>query len=580
MKILDRLPHTPWIPIILGILMTLPTLRTGLIMDDVLVKAKLSEVASPWTPAEWWDLYTFAREDINGKLLEAGHHPWWAHPEVKMTFFRPVSALTHILDYQLWPEQTWLHHLHSILWYGLAIFMVFWVLSGIFPNAKKAVMMAAIAFAVATPHAMTVGWLAGRNTVISFVAALLFFELYRRWRESGKIGLLWSSLGVFVVGLLTGEAALGGIAYMLSWEMFMMKKPLKNRVLALMPHFMIFLGWYIGYALAGFGAANTGIYHDPATDLPDFVLKVVTHFPVLFMGKWALIPLDFWAIIPLGPRYLLTGIGLLFMVGVGAMMWPLLKKHALSRFFAVGMLISFLPFTATLPMDRLVLFAGLGAAALLGQMATQLPEKNFLRVVWKVMLFIHLPVATLLGVFRSATLDTVFSANTSGYTQAPIDEEVPEQTFVYVTTNFHRVHYTTLMRTLDGNMLGVPKRSVILSSTTTANTITRTGSHTLEIVPEGGFMNLLLEQIHRRSSSQFTVGDRVSLPDLEVEILELNAEGNPARAAFHFNRPLEDPSLRWLVVEPEPGSTFPPVLSTHAFELPAIGETVYVQSAL
>ena len=93
-------------------------------------------------------------------------------------------------------------------------------------------------------------------------------------------------------------------------------------------------------------------------------------------------------------------------------------------------------------------------------------------------------------------------------------------------------------------------------------------------------MDLLLDQIHRRKTLKFSVGDRVVLPDLEVEIMELNERQNPARAAFHFRVPLEDPSLKWLVVEPEPGSTFPPVVSTREFKLPAIGETVYIRSSL
>ncbi len=579
MKLIDRIPTTPWIPVILGILMTLPTLSAGIFMDDVLVRTKLSGVESPWTPAEWWDLYTFAREDINAELLEAGHHPWWAHPEVKMTFFRPLSAATHHFDHWLFPDQPMLHHLHSVLWYGLAIFMVYWVLAGIYPNSKKLVLLASIAFAVATPHAMTVGWLAGRNTIISFVAALLYFDLYRRWRTSHKTKYLLSSLGLFIVALLTGEAALGGIAYLLGWELFMVKTTWSKRLLALTPHLSLFGTWYLLYTAAGFGAANTGIYHDPSTDPGDFALAVASNFPVLMLGKWILMPLDFWAIIPWSSQLAIIGIGVLFTVFLGWMLWPLLKKQSLNRLWAFGMVAALGPFTATLPMDRLVLFAGLGAAALLAQMVLTPTKTRIRKITWKAILILHLPLAALLVLFIAATLDTVFAPMTTGVTQAPVDAQVTDQTFVYLSSNFHRVHYTTLMRTVDGK-LPVPKRSMILSSTTTANAVTRTDATTLEITPEGGFMDLMLDQIHRRSTRRFAVGDRVQLPDAEVEILELNDQQNPARAAFHFRVPLEDPSLRWLVVEPEDGTGFPPVVTTREFQLPAIGETVILKSAL
>lgn len=578
-KLIDRLPASPWIPVLLGILMTLPTLFVGIFMDDALVRAKLMGADSPWPPAEWWDLYTFAREDINARLLEAGHHPWWAHPEVKMTFFRPLSALTHHFDYWAFPNDPIFHHLHSVLWYALAVFMVYRTLSGIYPNSKNLVLLASIAFAVATPHAMTVGWLAGRNTLISFVAALWYFDLYRKWRESNRTGFLFGSLGVFAVALLTGEAALGGIAYLLGWEIFKVKTTRGKRVLALLPHFILFVIWYAWYVAAGFGAANTGIYHDPVTDPLDFALAVSSNFPVLILGKWLLMPLDVWAIVPHSSQLVMTGIGVLFLVFLAWLLGPIVRKNPLNRFWAFGTIVALGPFTMTLPMDRLVLFAGVGAAALLGEMAYRTPKKRARRIAGKIVLFIHLPLALVLGTARSATLDTVFAALTGGYVQAPTDERVPDQTFVYVATNFHRVHYTTLMRAAEGNP-AVPKRSLILSSTTAANVVTRTGPKTLEITPDGGFMKLTLDQIHRRSSLRFDVGDRVVLPDAEVEIMELTDDARPARAAFHFRVPLEDESLRWLVVEPEDGAAFPPVVVTREFALPAVGDTVVIGSAL
>ena len=394
-----------------------------------------------------------------------------------------------------------------------------------------------------------------------------------------SVSLLIASIGIFILGLLTGEAALGGLGYIFAWEMFMVKKPLKDRILGFTPYFLITAIWFILYTAAGFGAKNTGIYHDPSTDPIDFLTAVGSNYPILILGKWIPIPLDFWAITPAEIRYAIIGFALLFTGFLFWMLRPLLQKQSLNRFWAAGMLLSMAPFTATLPMDRLVLFAGLGAAALLGNMACQTPTRKLRRILWKATLILHLPLAALLGIFRSSTLDMVFAANTGGYVQAPSDDKVPEQTFVYVASTFHRVHYTTLMRMADGNP-AVPRRSIILSSATAANTITRLDANTLEIIPDGGYMDLLLDQIHRRSKQKFSPGDRISLPDVEIEVTAINEKQHPAKAKFHFHQPLEDPSLRWLVVEPEPGSTFPPVVTTKEWPLPAIGETVTTKSAL
>ena len=115
------LPRSPALIVLLGCLMVLPTLGAGLMMDDVLIRMRLLSAETAWGPAAWWDLYTFARPDINGDLRDAGFHPWWSDLSSKMVFFRPLSAATHHLDYALWPDQPVLHHLHSVLWYGLAV---------------------------------------------------------------------------------------------------------------------------------------------------------------------------------------------------------------------------------------------------------------------------------------------------------------------------------------------------------------------------------------------------------------------------------------------------------------------------
>jgi len=41
-------------------------------------------------------------------------------------------------------------------------------------------------------------------------------------------------------------------------------------------------------------------------------------------------------------------------------------------------------------------------------------------------------------------------------------------------------------------------------------------------------------------------GDRVSLPRMQVEVLAVDGRGFPTEAAFEFDVPLEDPSLKWI----------------------------------
>lgn len=576
---LDRIPRALWFAVACGVLMVLPTATAGLFMDDVLVRVKLLELQTPWSPAPWWDLYTFAREDINATLLAAGHHPWWADPEVKMTFFRPLSAATHVLDYMLWPDSPALQHLHSVLWYGLAVALAVTLFRRLHQGATRVAALAGLIFAVATPHVMAVGWLAGRNTLISFVVGCLLIRAHLRWRTRGDRRFLAGAAMLLILGLFTGEAILGALGYVIAWQVCMDRALWRARLRALIPYVAIVGVWRWLYVMAGFGAAGTGIYHDPGSDLLDFSTALATNLPVLLLGRWLPVPLDVWAILPTSAHVMIVGAALLFIGALTVLFWSLLTSSAVARFWGLGMVLSLIPFTATVPMDRLVLFAGLGSAGLLGLFTDTQRTRSFARWAGTALLVIHIPLAVTLGLTRASTLSMNFAPNTSGMHQAPRDRAVPDQTFVYVAGTFHRTHYTTLMRTAAGDP-AVPRRSVILSSMLSASSMTRVDADTIEIAPEGGFMARTLDRIHRRVTAPFSVGQTVPLPDLTVEVTALMSDGRPARAAFHFRVPLEHPSLRWLQVAPQDDALLPLSVETRPFTVPAVGETVWIAPVL
>jgi len=50
-------------------------------------------------------------------LLEEGVFGWWTAPDFRMSFWRPLSSLTHVLDHVLWPRSFILAHVHSMAWF-------------------------------------------------------------------------------------------------------------------------------------------------------------------------------------------------------------------------------------------------------------------------------------------------------------------------------------------------------------------------------------------------------------------------------------------------------------------------------
>jgi hypothetical protein len=99
--------------------------------------------------------------------------------------------------------------------------------------------------------------------------------------------------------------------------------------------------------------------------------------------------------------------------------------------------------------------------------------------------------------------------------------------------------------------------------------IYRPDARTLVVQPEYGYYAWILDALFRNSQHPFSVGDRVELTGMTVEIKELTGDGRPAKAAFTFAVPLEDPSLRWL--QYKDGDFIP-------FTPPAIGQSVVLQA--
>lgn len=571
------LPRSPWLIAAIGCLVVASTLGMGLAMDDVLMRMRFLNAQTAWGQAPWWDVYTFAREHLNGDLRAAGFHPWWSDPTVKMTFFRPLSAASHALDYALWPDRPWLQHLHSVLWYGLAVALATMLYRHIHRERATFAAMAGLAFAIAAPHVSTVAWIAARNTIISFVFACVMLHLHVRGRVTEARWSRAGAVGVLALGLLSGEAILGGLGYVVAWQLCLDDRPWHRRLAALIPYGVTVGVWRLLYVMGGFGSHGSGIYHDPGSDMMGFFGALATNLPVLLMSRWTLLPVDGWAIMPSAGHRAMLILACVVVPALGALLWSQLRTDPRVRFWALGMVLSLVPFTATMPMDRLLLFSGLGAAALLASLAHALPSSRGARVACFVMFFWHLPVSVIWGATRGATMEAGVAMFNNGLNQAPKDAAVPSQTFVYIAGTFHRVHFTTLMRLTSGEP-AVPRRSVVLSSMLTASTVTRMDDRTLEIEPEGGFMAFDLDRIHRRDATSFSAGDVVALPDLDVIILELTPDGRPARAMFRFHVPLEDPSLRWLVVAPERQYMLMPAPRTRAFALPAIGESVRVEA--
>lgn len=100
-RLVARLAARPVLIFVIVALLGLPTLFTGLAADDRFhLLAARGEMGPWWGP---WNLFTFCPDDdaARAALRERGVIGWWASPDLTISFWRPLTSLTHWLDYRL-----------------------------------------------------------------------------------------------------------------------------------------------------------------------------------------------------------------------------------------------------------------------------------------------------------------------------------------------------------------------------------------------------------------------------------------------------------------------------------------------
>ena len=168
-------PRVIWLAVLLAIALTLPSLASGLAVDDHIQRvAAVGHPSVAATPRPAWDLFSFMRGDPSEKhdILDRIGGAWMVPDEFQIAFLRPLSSLTHALDYRWWPDRAWVMHLQNVFWYGGLVYLVgilYRRVLGLGPTAGLALLL----YAVDDAHAVTVGWIANRNALVAATFAVL-----------------------------------------------------------------------------------------------------------------------------------------------------------------------------------------------------------------------------------------------------------------------------------------------------------------------------------------------------------------------------------------------------------------------
>lgn len=556
--------------------LSLSSLSSHLVFDDyVLGNHVRGHDITGLSTGPFGDLFSFTsgRPEDNIELMSEGALlPWWSEPKHLNSFFRPLSSLTHRFDFEYLFNLPVAMHFHSWLWFIATL----WAAHKLFVavgGTRGHVSLALALFALDSSHGSTLSWLSNRNALVALCFSILAVSCHLRLTRADQTGakrpwwLPWAGPGLFALGLLGGEAAIGGLGYLAASALTLETDSWPRRFSRLLPYGFVLVGWRVVYRIYGLGSFGSGGYHDPIREPISFVAGLVQNMPILLGSQLGFPYADqaFW-----GPGHLLTPLLILsafILTLVLWLSWSLLSMSPRARFYLLGCALAAVPVSASIPGQRLLYGISFGASGFLALLLLHLcaaaKTNRGMAFAALALSALHIPAAAIALPLTSRSMSTLAEMVEYASADLPCDATTPNKTFVIVNAPFTvMASYEQSQRALNGRFR--PAHLYWLATASSELAVTRQDSHSLLIAPEGGFLEALPDRHYRGSTAGLTPGAIVRLPRLSATVLNATADNRPASVLFQLDSPLESPDL--VIFEYRDGRFQP-------WKLPGIGET-------
>lgn len=551
---MNRLTYTPALTVfLLAFVLGLTSLNRGLQSDDYLHRQMLLNESTSFQE-KISHFYQF--------LGPTDNIPWWTEEGLKISFWRPLSAASHWLDYQLWPNSSALMHMHSTLWYGLLAILVLAFFRRLL-EAKLA-FIATLLFCIDFSHFANISWIANRNSLIAACFILISFNNYHDWKHNKKPFNYLFALTAFALSLLSAEAGIILLALLFLGELFIFNKNKKFSLTLFLPlaPFMLAAGlWLIFYRLQETGTANNSMYFSPTENISQSILLILTKIPVFIFGNITTVE-GFLNVFPQEIQLALSLFCALILLVIFYLAKDLFRNSS-TQFFISSAIIALIPVSFVAVSDmRLVLFSSIFTAGLLAHIFYEFSSKQeiFYRFSFIALVFLHIVMSPLQWL-HVGIRDFHNPPESFSHLRSLENSSTAQHIFVLNYPSPIDAYYYPFAKDEKN-----ASRIFMLNNNFSNYSLSAKNDKELLLTAEQGFifknsdflfLNLrekpLKDGVYARSSFngmlssdfRFYEGDVFNEVNFKVEILSTNSHGQITKMRFTFNEALEN--LQWVL---------------------------------
>lgn len=570
-----------WFWAIAGILLNALCIATPPFTDDFLQWAILTHQLQP-APHAGTAFGLFDLVDGSPALVQSlkasGRLLWCTSDSLHLAFWRPLSEMTHWLDYRLWPHSPALMRVHSLLWYGGLILLVGRLYRLIDDGQRPArSSLATLIFAASSLHFFVIMWISARNQLIAACFMVMALMAYHLWRTGKGTRYGWLAGLALSLGLLSAEAAIATMAYLLAYAVVLdQRERWRDRLIALLPFVLIVLAWRLGHVALGFGSTGSGSYVEPGMSAR-FAYAVAHRLPTLMLAELVGIGAGITQTMTLAAESVYAAAAATVIVLLaGLMAYFRLWAKPQVRFYALGALLALVPVCAINPADRLLLNSEIGMSAVLAALFHQVAVNRHRYKGWPafgvksvvaLLVMIHLVVFPLTTLISPVVTDrTVSSSSISEPLSIPDEAARPNVHAILINPPApFLLFYYPLVRSYFGKANPASMQALANGGNQDLQ-LTVLDEHTIKVASSKSFVQPISRDV---LTQPFKVGDVTHMGEVLVTVTEVSDKGEPLGATFRFPTPLSDPQWQFYVWR-EPGYA--------RLQLPGPGQSIQMPS--